>query len=190
MSYKLRKDLDFLFDLISHFFDLERSNEIISRLAIISQDENEISGWETWLQIEFYLYLMTRTDNVRDVVREYSYELDNRSSYVKRTQKNFCRVDIEICKKNAKSEKWLPLEIKQNQYARACIKNMLEDCDKYDAIKPTEKKRGDFRYPFFLGIFKTLEQSKLTQIMCEYNIDPKFSKIQEIKGTAFSFILF
>lgn len=32
MSYKLRKDLDFLFDLIFHFFDLERSNEIISRL--------------------------------------------------------------------------------------------------------------------------------------------------------------
>lgn len=189
-DYKARKDLDFLFDLMLDFFDYQRPNEIISRLSLISKEENEITGWETWFQIEFYLYLMSKKDKVTDVVREYSYDLDKRSNYVKRTGKTSCKIDMEICRKNAKAnEKWVPLEIKQNKSARACIKNMLSDWDKYDAVKSSEKNRGNFRYPFFFGIFKTIEKEKLDFLLAEYIPDTRV-KTHNIVNTDYSFILF
>lgn len=189
-AYKAKSDLDFLFNLILDFLDPERQEQIISRLSLISKEENEITGWETWLQVEFYLYLMRRKDKVKDVVRESSYQLDKRSSYVNRTGKTSCRVDLEICRKNVKSsEKWIPLEIKQNKSASMCIKNMLSDWDKYDAIKVSEKKRGNFRYPFFFGIFKTIEDDKLSCLIKEYDYMPDTVKTHKILNTDYSFIL-
>ena len=190
-QYKEKKDLDFLFNLLVNFVCEDNSNKINSKLSIISKNENEITGWETWFQVEFYLYLMEQKQLVKDVVREYPYELDQRTNYAKSTNKGFCRVDIEICKKKATSEeKWLPLEIKQNRSARTCFKNLLDDCDKYDAIKSTEKLRGNFRYPFFLGIFKDIEKEKLDSLIKEFGINPKFSKIEKIPNTNYTFILF
>lgn len=189
MFYKVKSDLAFLSKLISDFFDPVRENEITSRLSIINKEENEITGWETWLQVEFYLYLMTRKDCVKDVIREYSYNLDSRTSYVQRSGKKVCRIDIEICKKNAKAnEKWLPLEIKQHKSGSSCIRSMLADYEKYEAIKPSEKIRGNFRYPFFFGIFKTTEEDKLEKILSSNNID--FFEYKEIPNTGYAFIIF
>ena len=57
-QYKEKKDLDFLFNLLVNFVSEDNSNKINSKLSIISKNENEITGWETWFQVEFYLYLM------------------------------------------------------------------------------------------------------------------------------------
>ena len=87
-QYKEKKDLDFLFNLLVNFVSEDNSNKINSKLSIISKNENEITGWETWFQVEFYLYLMEQKQLVKDVVREYPYELDQRTNYAKSTNRN------------------------------------------------------------------------------------------------------
>lgn len=193
MPNKFKGDFEYLLNLAQDFF---KKKDIVSKLQIIGDEDNEISGWETWLQIEFYIYLASKRDLVKNVVREYQYDLDQRTKYVQQTRKIYCAIDIEIEKKNAKAnERWIPLELKQAKIDRVCIKNMLSDCDKYNSIKRSEKIRGGFRYPFFLGIFqsekngKEIDEKRIRYLISRYDYKIQSIKVESIKKTSLSFLL-
>lgn len=191
--YTTIKDLSFLSELISEFFQQKHVQKQLNKI-----DELGISGWEVWLQVELYIFFKEKKEHkvLNEVIREYRYELDQRSQYVKKTGRKECAIDFEIMKRNAKSEsKWIPIELKQSVKAHTCISNILNDLDKYYSIKPSEKIRGNFREPFFLGVFKSISEdseknrNEISALMDYFELT-KHHKIIEIPSTHFTSIIF
>ena len=64
----LKDDLNFLKELANDFF---QQTEIVNKLNQFI--ENQIKGWEIWLQVEFAVFLFNHP-NVSEIEREKRYE--------------------------------------------------------------------------------------------------------------------
>lgn len=174
----LKDDLNFLINISEEFFKQE---DIINKLNRFV--ENQIKGWEIWLQVEFALFLFNHTD-VSEVEREKRYELDKRMS----KDKDICSIDFMIRQKRKQSS--IPLEIKQHENASHCIRYMLKDIEKYEKVRGSSATTG--RSLWCLGVHPTVEEEYLNKLINEnkfreINSDYIFSK--NIEGTNFSFTL-
>lgn len=174
----LKDDLNFLKELANDFF---QQTEIVTKLNQFV--ENQIKGWEIWLQVEFALFLFNHP-NVSEIEREKRYELDKRIS----KDKNTCSVDFIIRQKFKKSA--IPLEIKQHENASNCIRNMLKDIEKYEKVKDSSATTG--RSLWCLGVHPTVEKDYLKKIIDDNRfreIHPDYVFSKNIEGTSFSFTL-
>ena len=174
----LKDDLNFLINISEEFFMQE---DIVNKLNGFV--ENQIKGWEIWLQVEFALFLFNHTD-VSEVEREKRYELDKRMS----KDKDICSIDFMIRQKRKQSS--IPLEIKQHENASHCIRYMLKDIEKYEKVRGSSTTTG--RSLWCLGVHPTVEEEYLNKLINEnkfrdINSDYIFSK--NIEGTDFSFTL-
>lgn len=174
----LKDDLNFLINISEEFFKQE---DIVNKLNGFV--ENQIKGWEIWLQVEFALFLFNHTD-VSEVEREKRYELDKRMS----KDKDICSIDFMIRQKRKQSS--IPLEIKQHENASHCIRYMLKDIEKYEKVRGSSTTTG--RSLWCLGVHPTVEEEYLNKLINEnkfrdINSDYIFSK--NIEGTDFSFTL-
>ena len=121
--YKIHKDFNFLKNLLTEFLS---QPDLIERFQIMKQ--TKISGWETWFQIELAIFLQQH-ENVAEWERESRHSLDKR----KKDYRNNISIDFYIRQKYAQES--IPLEIKQNEVARTCIRNMINDIAKFIRIR-------------------------------------------------------
>jgi hypothetical protein len=134
-------DLEFLSELATQFF---RSKHLRQTLMAIQEDS--ITGWEKWLQIEFAAFLRQH-DSVKAWGRESQYKLDGRLAKVRQT----CAVDFIIHQKAKHSH--LALEIKQIRSPASCINGMLKDIKKLAKIR---KSDYDIRGVWCLGVHNAI----------------------------------
>ena len=178
----MKRDFEFIRELIGEFFD---QKHIRNRLKHI--EDNVITGWEIWLQIEFSVFIDSHF-YVSQWDREFPYSIDRRSA---RHRKNML-IDFIIRKKHAALEQYIALEIKQNLNVSACIRGMMEDVCKIWLVKRSE---DDLRSMWCLGVHPTVEENVLfTQIESyaeEFGIALPKNCIMtsNIKGTNFSYTL-
>ncbi len=138
--------------LIEEFF---LDGHISSRFAMI--ENNDISGWETWLQIEFSHFLSSHSSKP-EWWREYSLPYDRRME----KEKSIFRPDFLIRKKGWKTESYMVLEIKQHPNPAVCLKNMLSD---YGKILKMKKSALNMREVWVLGIFKINREQDLSEVL-------------------------
>lgn len=153
--YTLKKDFDFLKEILTEFCN---QPSFIERLQTIAQ--TEITGWEIWLQVELAIFLQEH-EQVSDWKREIRHSLDMRKS----DYWNNASIDFYIRQKRAQSD--IPLEIKQNISARACIKSMADDIKKFRNIKDSSRITG--RELWCMGIHKKVEENTLKGYLSEYD---------------------
>lgn len=135
-------DFNYLSSLVSEFFS---QKAIRDRLNIIY--EHDISGWETWLQIEFSAFLAGHSSEP-DWDREVALSVDKR----KEKDRLAIRPDFIIRKKGWRQERYMALEMKIHPAAKSCIHNMMADFEKLGKMKASEL---DVRSYWGLGLFLT-----------------------------------
>lgn len=121
----MKADFDYLSLLVGEFF---LDDHISSRFNMIH--DNQISGWEIWLQIEFSHFL-TNHASQPEWWREHSLPYDRRMQ----KEKWSLRPDFLIRKKGWKTETYMVLEIKQHPNPATCMRNMLSDYEKISKMK-------------------------------------------------------
>lgn len=151
-----KKDFEFLSGLATEFF---KKRSITKALAVI--DECEITGWETWLQIEFAKFF-SEHELVFEWSREERYQLDQRSS----NGKTACAIDFSIRQKYKQS--WLALELKQKNTVGSCIKSMLRDVVKVNKIK---QSHNDIRTLWCLGVHKHADKATVMGQIAKYEVE-------------------
>lgn len=109
------KDLEFLASLADDFFS-QRS--IRKTLSVIY--EEEISGWEKWLQVEFASFVHDHED-IKAWGRETPYSTDKRITKARER----CAVDFILHQKYKQSH--LALELKQIDSIARCTQAMIKD---------------------------------------------------------------
>ncbi len=174
----LRDDLEFLTNLAQEFF---KQKDIVDKFNQFL--DNQVKGWEIWLQVEFALFLFNHPD-VSEVEREKRYELDKRMS----KDKDICSIDFLIRQKYKQSS--IPLEIKQHENASHCIRYMLKDIEKYEKIRGSSVATG--RSLWCLGVHPTVEEDYLARLINENKfreLNSDFVVTKDIVGTQFSFTL-
>ena len=178
-----KRDFEFTVKLFDNFFSRKK---IQKRLKIIN--EKEITGWETWWQVEFATYLSTKDKTVSEWYREYKYPVDKRVS-----SQTEMAIDFLIRQKHAKKNSFIALELKQDIYATSCIRKMLKDADKVFSMR---QSASDIRSFWNIGVYKEpmsvdgeAEKSKILEYV-NLNTSDDFIKIQEIEDTGFYYIIF
>ncbi|MGR5209723.1 hypothetical protein ACPV4A_04200 [Vibrio rotiferianus] len=178
----MKRDFDFVRELVEEFF---KQKHIQKRFKHI--EDNKITGWEIWFQIEFSVFIDSHI-LVSQWDREFPYSIDRRSA---RHRKNML-IDFVIRKKHAALDQYIALEIKQNLSVSSCIRGMMEDICKVWLVKSSE---DDLRSMWCLGIHPTIDDDELFIQIDDYANEfgialPKSCIMsQNIKGTNLSFTL-
>lgn len=138
----MKADFLYINELVSDFVS---QKQFVNALRLIY--EQEITGWETWFQVEFSRFLSTHhTEPVWG--RELALEFD----YRKEKEKYFLKPDFLIRKKGWRKESYAALEVKQHRDSATCISNMMKDLKKVGKIRASEL---DLRTYWALGLFPT-----------------------------------
>lgn len=179
----MKRDHAFLIDLLDTFTS---SRVFRQKLKII--DKQDISGWETWLQIEFSYYLSELTDSI-EWYRELRCLPDKRYAAMK-TRRNIIP-DFVVRKKGWSQNYFLFIEFKQNASPSVCIKNMFNDLQKILSMR--RDKEIDVRSYWCVGFTKSANIQELEEKILEYNDDygiKKYLTIKRIGRTPYSMIVF
>lgn len=178
----INRDFDPLCTLLHPFFIRE---DIRQKLNII--DQNNITGWEVWLQIEFSSLLVSTG---HEWWREQTLNADLRKNPVR----NSLRTDFLLRKKGWTLDSYIALEIKQNNDPTSCVRNMVLDLEKSARIKASEI---DLRSFWTLGITRTIERERLEALIDRYLIDKYYQTksrdrhvlLEPIEDTPFCYIV-
>ncbi|WP_330982177.1 MULTISPECIES: hypothetical protein [Enterobacterales] len=154
----INRDFDHLTSLLHVFFN---SGDIRHKFNII--DQNEITGWEIWMQIEFSAML---SSTGHEWWREQTLSCDKRKNPLRGT----LRTDFLLRKKHWTQESYIALEVKQNNDPTTCVKNMIADLEKSAKIKSSEI---DLRSFWTLGITRMIDKERLNDLIDRY-LDDKY----------------
>lgn len=133
----LTHDLKFLQSITNPFFSQKHIKK-----TLVAIEEDSISGWEKWLQIEFASFLREHTA-VKSWGRESQYKLDKRVAKAAHS----CSVDFIIHQKHKQSH--IALELKQINSPSRCISAMIKDIKRLNEIRRSE---FDIRSVWCLGV--------------------------------------
>lgn len=178
----INRDFTHLTELIDNFFSLR---DIKHKLNIIN--EEEITGWEVWLQIEF-ANLLSQTEH--EWWRECTVAADQR----KRPDRPFQRTDFLLRKKGWTADSYIGVEFKQNSSPASCVRNMAKDLEKLSKIR---KSQIDLRSFWTVGITKTITNEELNELVDKYVSEQSYTlkdrerhvRVVEIKNTPFCYII-
>jgi hypothetical protein len=174
------RDLEFLTDLASEFFG---QRTIRRTLQVIN--EQSISGWEKWLQVEFAAFIHDH-ENVKAWSREMPYPTDQRIEKAR----NRCAVDFIIHQKYKQSH--LALEIKQVKSVSRCARAMVEDIKKMLSIRRSE---FDIRSVWCLGVHQAATEAEVLRELkyhadeLSFDLSEKLVSTRKIGQTGYSFSL-
>jgi hypothetical protein len=178
----MKGDFEFVLDLAEKFFV---QDEVQKKFKLIN--EYEFTGWEIWFQIEFASFLQQH-DAVSEIIREFGYSIDKRM----RGSQTRMHIDFLIRKKRSSRSSYITLEVKQNQNASSCVKGMMNDIQKIWKLKKSE---DDLRSMWCLGIYPTVEDENITQIIDKQSklvgveLPKHLIQTKKIPNTSFSFTL-
>lgn len=178
----MKEDFNFVLNLADEFF---AQKEVQKKFQLIN--EHDITGWEIWFQIEFTNFLNKHRD-VSEIIREQGYTIDKRTSGKQKSM----YIDLLFRKRNCAKDRYIAVEIKQNQSASLCIKGMIDDIRKIWKLKQSE---DDLRSMWCLGIYPTIDNDKITELIEKYtdNTDVELNGsligTRKIPATVFSYTL-
>ena len=180
----MKSDFDFISYLLSNFF---KQAGIQHRLNNI--DLSNLTGWETWFQIEFSYYLEQKCIEVDECYREELYSMDNRKTNQKKMY-----IDLIIRRKNHKHKSYIALELKQNNSVQTCITNMVKDISKVRSMK---KSQDNIRSFWNIGIHKKLttypyqhKKEIINLVQNKFNASEGFIESRFIPNTNFAYTIF
>lgn len=180
----MKKEYEFLMDLLDKFTN---NCTFSKKLNVI--DEQGISGWENWLQIEFSYYLSESADDV-EWYRELRCLPDKR--YVDMKDRYNIIPDFVVRKKGWLKNYFLFIEFKQNVLPSTCIRNMFSDLQKILSMK--KDKEFNVRSYWCVGFTKTIDIDELKSRIIMYNSEyydiEKYLTIKRIGRTPFTMIVF
>lgn len=174
------KDLEFLASLADDFFS-QRS--IRKTLSVIN--EEEISGWEKWLQVEFASFVHDHQD-IKAWGRETPYSTDKRITKARER----CAVDFILHQKYKQSH--LALELKQIDSIARCTQAMIKDIQKMLTIRQSE---FDIRSVWCLGVHidegpaKPLMEIKYYAEKLDFDFDEKLFATKSIGKTGYAYTI-
>jgi len=172
-------DFEFTVSLLESFFT---QNKIQKSLQIIW--ENQIYGWETWVQIEFATFLCSM--NEIEWLRECSLLPDRR----KDKEHTIIRPDFIFRRKGFSRERYILLEFKQNSWStKQCLRGMFDDIKKISAL------RGSSAIRLFLGVGihpkAEMSKSEIKDYILEWvKMDRNMIYTKFIPNTEFAFTAF
>ncbi|MDD2865381.1 MAG: hypothetical protein PHC99_11775 [Methylococcales bacterium] len=172
----MRQDFQYLAELIDEFFSDEH---ITKRFDFIKVQK--ISGWETWLQIEFANFLNEHSTEP-EWARETTLSYDGR----KEKEKWLCRPDFIIRKKRTSLNTYVMLEIKQAPSPAECMKLIWGDIEKMSKIRKSELNT---RLKCGLAIFHA-NQVQLHKTITENDLSIETTAHGIIGDTDFAYLLF
>ena|SRR5450830_84992 len=176
-------EFKYLTELAEEFFSRSHTQKSLRLI-----DENEISGWEIWIQVEFSYFLsmhITEPEWGREVALDY----DRRSE----KNKKFLRPDFLIRKKGWRRESYFALEFKQHTVAANCISNMVKDMHRVEKLR---RSTIDLRSYWLLGIYKRRPKSEINELITnalsiydyKYHLDSVVNKV--IQNTPYGYCIF
>jgi hypothetical protein len=118
-------------------------------------EENEITGWEKWFQLEFARFLYEHEGEPEWWI-ESSLEFDRR---MEKRSKRF-RADLLLRKKGWKNDTYTVIEMKQNNDYSVCVTSMVDDLNKLSKAKDSEL---DTRNIVAVGVYKKTDKMKVKQ---------------------------
>ncbi|WP_155985239.1 MULTISPECIES: hypothetical protein [unclassified Thioalkalivibrio] len=148
----MNTDLKYIAELVDAFF---RQRRVARSFQIIEQQE--ISGWEVWFQIEFANFLVQH-ESEPEWWREWPVAFDGR----KEKRRTFCRADFLVRKKGWRTGSYAALEVKQHPEAKECFSSMIKDIDKISKVKASEV---DLRSFWVLGIHRRKPKPELRTLI-------------------------
>lgn len=172
----MKQDFEYVAELITEFFN---DSHIIGRFAFLEQCE--VSGWETWLQVEFG-YFLSKHPSTPEWGRETTLSMDGR----KEKQKWQCRPDFIIRKKGWKKESYVMLEIKQAIKPHDCMNLLWNDLNKISKVKNSEI---DARLKCGLAIFQA-NHIQLQKTITDNELRRETTTGDVIGNTGFAYLLF
>ena len=173
-------DFRFLTQVLDSFF---AKRNVRSKLATIR--EQQVKGWEKWLQIELAIFLM-QNSKVRTWNRESQFELDPELAKTKRR----CAIDFIIHQK--RKHTYLALELKQFDSKSTCASGMLKDIKKLLKIL---NSKSIIRSMWSLGIHDITPSTAMNETLHKYAdnlgvvISNKLILTKPIGTTGYSFTL-
>lgn len=176
-------EFEYVSELVDEFFCQKK---IGNSLSIIEQ--NEITGWEVWLQIELSHFL-SQHHSMPEWWREWPVDFDRR---IEKTR-TFFRPDFIIRKKGWRKESYVALELKQHPDAGSCFANMLKDIQKVGKARPSSL---DIRRMFSLGVHRRKPNSELRDLIVSRfeaaGMEPPTERmvIRYIPGSKYAYSLF
>ncbi|SDZ05266.1 hypothetical protein [Nitrosomonas sp. Nm33] len=175
----MKRDHDFVKSLIDEFFLSVKLHDYFN----IFYGNKPITGWETWLQIEF-AYFLSHHSSTPEWDREIRLEFDGRRE---REKINF-RPDFILRKKGWATSSYAALEIKQDKNPIQCINKMIFDLDKVSKIRPSQLNMRSY---WALGISKApLDQSPIDFLHQYVELNPKLASANVIGSTNLAYYLF
>ena len=151
----VKKDYEFVVETVDSFFN---QSHIRKRMKLI--EDNYITGWEIWIQVEFAMFLDKQT-SIGGWEREFQYNTDHR----KKNSGSHMAIDFIFRKTNSKLDRFIALEIKQNLNVSSCIRGMMEDIGKISLVKSSE---DDIRSMWNLGIHSFIDIDELKNTINNY----------------------
>ncbi|SET62235.1 hypothetical protein [Thorsellia anophelis] len=180
----INRDFEYINEVIADFFNMKNIKKRLNTF-----DEQGITGWEVWLQIEFAAFI-TAESKAFEWNRELRYGCDKR-----KTSGDYIKPDFILKKPYWTSGTHVALEFKQNSSPTTCLANMLSDLKKLDLIKQSE---STLRSAWAVGVTRidsielSVLEDKLASSAEELTGDKKPYKhtlLQQIKCTQFAYML-
>ncbi|MBU0501146.1 MAG: hypothetical protein KJ558_03715 [Gammaproteobacteria bacterium] len=176
-------DFQYLVKLTDDFF---RQRRVGKSLGII--EEQKITGWEIWFQIEFANFL-SQHESSPEWWREWPVEFDRRTE----KERTFCRPDFIIRKKGWRKESFAALEVKQNPDPGLCFSYMMKDIKKISKVR---RSALDLRTFWVLGVHRRKHKADLHALIdlrfTDAGMEPPYENvvIKYIPNSNFAFSMF
>lgn len=141
-------DFQFTASLLEGFFAQRKVQN--SLVTIWDQD---ISGWEIWLQVEFATYLSLEHSDSLEWGRECQLLVDRRRN----KERTKLAADFIFRRKRHALDRYIVLEFKQNASPKSCFANMMKDIEKIQLAKSSEM---DMRGFWVVGVHPKHDMTK------------------------------
>lgn len=177
------QDFEYIAQLVAEFFSQVRTRRSLSLIA-----EQEMTGWEVWLQIEFS-YFLTNHDTQPEWWREEMLDYDKKLE----DKKRFLRPDFIIRKKGWKRDSYVAIEFKQHVNAANCIANMQKDMHRVERM---DHSNFSLRSYWVLGVYHRLPKPEIRSLIIsalqahEYDYDQKLVRNVVIPQTPYGYCIF
>lgn len=176
-------DFEFTLAILDSFFAQKRIRTALAKIA-----ETEVSGWEKWWQIELALFLSEHED-----IAEWDMEEPFFTDRRRHTSQDSLAIDLCFRRKRQSSERFIFLELKQDQDWKRCVANMMSDAEKVYFAQTKSLSNAKIGNFFLAGIYPRVPKADIHDYIEEIaegrQVEWEVMESRFIADTPFSFTL-
>ena len=176
-------DFEFTLAVLDSFFAQKRIRTALAKIA-----ETDVSGWEKWWQIELALFLSDHED-----VAEWDMEEPFFTDRRRHTSQDMLAIDLCFRRKRQSSERFIFLELKQDQDWKRCVSHMMSDAEKVYCAQTKSLSNTRIRSFFLAGVYPSIPKAAIHDYIEEIaegrQVEWEIMETRFIANTPFSFTL-